>query len=173
MRSALTLLKKYFLPTGILILMAMCVICPLRFVPVSGVSMTPNLYNKDIALVWYQDIHNASQLTRQQVVLLNIQGSLYFKRIIGLPGDFVEVSDEGKVALNGIPLDEPYALFSNDGPSPSGTWHIPSGDMFVMGDDRDVSSDSRYWGAIPVSDVQGFVMMRLLGLTPWKAEIIQ
>lgn len=75
----------------------------------------------------------------------------FVKRIIGLPGDTVEVAD-GVVSVNGVALDEPYARLDQD----SGTWTVPEGHLFVMGDNRANSGDSRTsLGFVPVEDVVG------------------
>jgi signal peptidase I len=90
----------------------------------------------------------------------------FIKRIIGLPGDRIEL-EEGKVLVNGVELDEPY-LFGEGGaaeptdPSPDGavSWTVPEGDLFVMGDHRQASADSRAYGPIGISDVIGRAWLR-------------
>lgn len=90
----------------------------------------------------------------------------FIKRVIGLPGDKVELRD-GKVYVNGKELDEPY-LFPGDGiaeptdPSPDGaqSWALPLGSLFVMGDHRQASADSRAYGPIQTSDVIGRAWLR-------------
>jgi signal peptidase I len=75
------------------------------------------------------------------------------KRVIGLPGDSVE-SRDGQVYVNGRKLDEPY-LAPGTTTSMSQTWHVPSGDLFVLGDNRGNSADSRFFGFVPRTDVIG------------------
>ncbi len=83
----------------------------------------------------------------------------YVKRVIGLPGEQVLI--HGKtVYINGKALDEPYAQFTgamdNDSLSRNyGPVTIPKDHLFVMGDNRDSSYDSRYWGFVPVKNVFG------------------
>ena len=87
----------------------------------------------------------------------------YIKRVIGLPGDTIEVR-ERRVYINGNPLDEPYAIHRNpiglnieqDNYPPT---RIPPGDLFCMGDNRDNSRDSRSWGFVPRDYVKGRAFM--------------
>jgi len=105
----------------------------------------------------------------------------YVKRLIGLPGDTVEMRD-GDVWLNGHQLIEPYVIHSDPMEDPGGEpfgWQskylvrtaeasaihpsrnnwgplvVPEGSYFVLGDNRDNSSDSRYWGFVPDSLIKG------------------
>jgi signal peptidase I len=84
----------------------------------------------------------------------------YIKRVIGEPGDTVEIR-EGLVYVNGVQLDEPY-LFTDDDGTPEPTddsgetrWVVPAGELLVMGDHRQESADSRLFGPIPISSVIG------------------
>jgi signal peptidase I len=75
----------------------------------------------------------------------------YIKRVIGLPGDTVTVGN-GKVAVDGKVLDEPYIAAP---PAYSGSWVIPADQLFVLGDNRNQSSDSHSWGYVPMNLVVG------------------
>jgi signal peptidase I len=91
-------------------------------------------------------------------------GVPFIKRVIGLPGDHVQLKD-GRVYVNGLALDEPYVLTANgSGTEPSGggpsQWVVPSGELFVMGDHRDASADSRTFGPIELSHVIGRAWLR-------------
>lgn len=91
----------------------------------------------------------------------------FIKRVIGLPGDTVEVKEDGYVYVNGVNLNEQY-LYKNDAgvqepttASPDqSTWVIPDGQLFVMGDHRQKSADSRVFGPISISDVIGRAFLR-------------
>lgn len=80
--------------------------------------------------------------------------SEFIKRVIGLPGDVVEGRD-GVVLVNAVAISEPY-LKNPGGPmQPFGPVEVPAGELFVMGDNRQSSQDSRSFGPIPVEDVVG------------------
>lgn len=81
----------------------------------------------------------------------------FVKRVIGLPGDEIVIED-GIVSVNGVQLDEPYA----DLDTYDGTHRVPEGSLFVMGDNRRNSSDSRYsLGFIDTDDVVGRAVLRI------------
>lgn len=75
----------------------------------------------------------------------------YVKRIIGLPGDTVKV-ENGLVFINSAKLDEPYIAHA---PRYAGEWQVPEGHLFVLGDNRNDSSDSHSWGYLPTENVIG------------------
>lgn len=85
----------------------------------------------------------------------------FVKRVIGLPGDEIVIED-GIVSVNGVKLDEPYA----DLDTYDGTHRVPEGSLFVMGDNRRNSSDSRYsLGFIDTDDVVGRAVLRIWPLS--------
>ncbi len=75
----------------------------------------------------------------------------FIKRVVGLPGDEVNIIN-GEVTVNGNLLDEPYIAAS---PQYVGTWIVPQGQLFVLGDNRNNSSDSHSWGAVPMDNIIG------------------
>jgi signal peptidase I len=75
----------------------------------------------------------------------------YIKRVIGLPGDNVEVMN-GMVYVNGQPLVENYLSVKTNY---NGKWEVPAGQLFVLGDNRNNSSDSHDWGTVPMDYVVG------------------
>jgi signal peptidase I len=92
----------------------------------------------------------------------------FIKRVIGLPGETVELRNK-VVHIDGRPLDEPYVHFLEAPLSPSdpeygyrgderfnwGPKTVPEGQLFVLGDNRDNSRDSRFWGFLPIDQVKG------------------
>ena len=102
----------------------------------------------------------------------------FIKRIIGLPGDVIELQD-GIVHVNGVALVEPYIFTDDSGtqqqsyPAPGGAsrFKVPDGELFLMGDHREDSADSRNFGPIEISKVVGRAWLRYwpfdkLGLLP-------
>jgi signal peptidase I len=77
---------------------------------------------------------------------------IYVKRVIGLPGETVDIRN-GDVYINGRKLSEPYRIYAAHGSMTAR--RVPANDYFVMGDNRDVSDDSRYWGYLPRREIIG------------------
>ena len=86
----------------------------------------------------------------------------FIKRVIGLPGDTVEIKDK-TVHINGKPLEESYPIHGDKMVYPSGLQPrdnfgpivVPQGSYFAMGDNRDFSLDSRYWGFVTLNKIKG------------------
>lgn len=81
----------------------------------------------------------------------------FIKRVIGLPGQQIQVT-QGKVYVDGAPLNEPYILDAPAYEMP--TVRVPSGSLFVMGDNRNDSNDSHVWGFLPIKNVIGHATLR-------------
>lgn len=87
----------------------------------------------------------------------------YIKRVIGLPGDRVVVK-EGQVSINGQPLEEGYIAAS---PVYEASWDVPADSLFVLGDNRNNSSDSHTWGPVPMENVVGKAVFVYWPPTEW------
>jgi signal peptidase I len=100
------------------------------------------------------------------------------KRVIGLPGETISLSGHGDVVINGKRLDETWLPSSVQGttyPGPAGNdyaldhpYKIPANEYFVMGDNRDDSCDSRFWGPISGSLIVGKVDVRIWPLSAFR-----
>jgi signal peptidase I len=100
-------------------------------------------------------------------------GNPYIKRVIGLPGEAVRIEDgrvyiQLKGSIEFLLLDEDPAMPA----SHDGTWSVPEGNYFVLGDNRDVSSDSSVWSDpfVPVGDIVGRARLRYWPLSRWGSE---
>ncbi len=145
-------------------------------VRVDGFSMLPSLQNNQYVLVnrmvsHYQRgdiiVFRPPMYPREDFLRRLIgQPTLYedyIKRVIGLPGETVEVTG-GKVLINGIPLDEPYIAQEL---TYTGTWEVPQDYLFVLGDNRNNSSDSHSWGFLPIENVLGKAVLVYWPFTDW------
>jgi signal peptidase I len=95
---------------------------------------------------------------RGEIVTFRTPGderSLAIKRVIGLPGDWVQMWGT-QVFVNGGRLNEPYARAVRiRGYAPA---YVPPGSIYVLGDNRDDSEDSRVWGPVPLASVRGMAL---------------
>jgi signal peptidase I len=122
---------------------------------IEGYSMEPNLHQGQYLIVnkaVYKWLHPPQ---RGDIVVFEYPRAPdrdFIKRVIGLPGETVEVRG-GSVYIDGIPLDEPYLPQRTNGSvAPR---NLGDNEFFVLGDNRDNSSDSRSWGPLPQDNVIG------------------
>ncbi len=119
---------------------------------VHGSSMEPTLQEGEYLIV-SKVVYQVHPPERGDIIVFRPPSGSedYIKRIIGLPGDRVEIRD-GTVLVNGVALEESYTL----SPAPySGTWTLGTGQYFVLGDNRANSSDSHSWGVLPYENIIG------------------
>jgi len=135
-----------------------------RYIP--SESMLPTLHTGDRIVVEKVSYHLRPPVTGDIIVFqpspeLQRRGysknQAFIKRIIGKPGEVVSVAN-GKVYLNGQPLTENY--IAEPPQQPFGPVTIPEGEFFVMGDNRNDSNDSRYWGFLPSENIIGRATFR-------------
>ena len=99
--------------------------------------------------------------------VLELTKTSYIKRVIGMPGEHVFISEEGTVYIDNVALDEPYLKEGVKTPR-NGPFYdlvVPEGYVFVMGDNREGSSDSRAFGCVALDKIEGKVTYRLLPLS--------
>ncbi|MHB8619795.1 MAG: signal peptidase I [Chloroflexota bacterium] len=121
---------------------------------VEGYSMEPTLRNGQYLLINKIGLH-FHQPQRGDIIVFEYPlnpSQNFVKRVIGLPGDSIEVRNH-QVILDGKVLKEPYIKAAPNGFYPRTV--VPPGDYFVMGDNRNNSSDSRSWGPLPQKDIIG------------------
>ncbi len=122
-------------------------------VRVDGFSMLPTLHDGEFVLV-NRLAYQTGTPTRGDIIVfrsVNTPDLDLIKRVIGLPGDKVLIQG-GRVIVNGQTLNEPYI---NAAPNYGGEWQVPEGYLFVLGDNRNDSSDSHSWGYLPMEKVVG------------------
>ena len=121
---------------------------------VESVSMQPTLFAGNYVIV-NKLAYQLGESQRGDVIVFKYppdpEREPYIKRVIGLPGDRVRV-DNGNVYVNAELLVEPYLEVVTE---QEGEWQVPADNLFVMGDNRNNSSDSRAWGMVPLDKVIG------------------
>ena len=150
---------------ALIVIAALAVIISSAFLPVfrvTGSSMSPTLANDDVVLCI-----RTSHYKRGDIVAFLYNNKVLLKRVIGLPGDIIEISEDGTVSVNGGELEEDYisgkALGECDIEMP---YKVPENRLFVMGDHRAVSIDSRSTAVscVAYENVLGKVLMRVYPL---------
>jgi len=120
---------------------------------VEGSSMEPSLHDGEMVVV-NRLAYRWSAPSRGDIVVFRFPldpSRRFIKRVIGLPGDSLEARD-GLMYVNGTALDEPYIAAA---PRYDGAWLVQADELFVLGDNRNNSSDSQNWGPLPMAEVIG------------------
>jgi signal peptidase I len=150
-----------------LMIAALVVVFIVQPVKVEGTSMLPRLHDGERIfvnkLIYYDEYRWAPKVERGDIVVFwfpDDPSKSYIKRVIGLPGDTVEVRD-GLVRINGSILEEQYLdPKSNLSSRSQAPVYVKLNYYFVMGDNRDNSSDSRSWGLVPKKYIYGKALLR-------------
>ena len=128
--------------TAVLVVIAAVVLISNLLLPILriyGSSMSPTLVNGNIVTAL-----RGGSYGRGDIVAFYYNEQILVKRIIGLPGEMVDIDADGNVSIDGEPLDEPYLTEKSLGECDIELpYQVPEGRYFVMGDNRGVSSDSR------------------------------
>lgn len=132
----------------------------IRIVNVDGTSMNNTLLHNDRLVLYCHD----STYEYGDIVVIDrhVQEPL-IKRVIGVGGDIIEITADGYVSRNGEILNEPYAVGLTDRRGMNEAITVPEGHLFVLGDNRSISHDSRSSevGFVPVGDVVGKAVFRI------------
>jgi signal peptidase I len=158
--EARLLIRDLIFAVMLMILFVVFVVQPVK---VEGTSMLPRLHDGERIFVNKLVYYHLPPLSRGDIVVFwfpDDPDKSYIKRVIGLPGELVEVRD-GRIRVNNQELDEPYL-------DPQlNVSHVSQPPVivkphyyFVMGDNRDHSSDSRYWGLVPEKYIYGKALFR-------------
>jgi signal peptidase I len=141
---------------------------------VNGTSMVPTYVSGDLVVFWM-----LGEAKPFDVVFVNIteertehfKDEFMLKRVIGVAGDRVDIQN-GQLLLNGVQVVEPYVtspMMSTSLPcfSAENCRTVPQGMVFVMGDNRNSSIDSRSYGLVPEADIIGRVILNVREVWPW------
>lgn len=124
-----------------------------------GSSMTPTLVNGNIVAA----VRNGTY-QRGDIIAFYYNNKILVKRVIGMPGEWVDMDESGNVTIDGEPLEEPYLTEKSLGECDIELpYQVPEGRYFVMGDHRSVSSDSRssQVGCVSEEQIVGKLLFRL------------
>ena len=124
-----------------------------------GSSMTPTLRNGDVVASLREDSYE-----RGDVIAFYYNNKILVKRVVGLPGEWIDISDDGSVYIDGILLEEPYLTEKVLGEcNIELPYQVPDGRYFDMGDHRSVSSDSRNVavGCVAEEQIVGKLVFRI------------
>lgn len=158
-------------PIGVGVLVALAIMrWVVSFAVVPTGSMWPTIPNPCYILV----DHLATEFSephRGEIVLFHFPDDpsrIFVKRIIGMPGDTITIHDN-QVFVNNHPLSEPYLQQRTTGTF--GPYNVPAGDYFMLGDNRIVSEDSRYWDHkyVPKSSIIGRADYVIWPFAKWSA----
>ena len=142
---------------------------PLFSVQVPNAGMEPTIHKGQTIFVTALDDATIEDVAIGDVVVFRVPGrkdDLLVKRIVAMPGDELEIRDK-RLFRNGEPVAEPYAQAVDERIYTDGERHakrdqlaplkIPDGEVFLLGDNRDQSYDSRFFGNVPISAIAGKV----------------
>ena len=134
---------------------------------IESISMLPTHYEGDFVVV-NKLAYKFGAPSRGDVIVFRYppdpQSEPYIKRIIGLPGETIKI-EHGQVFVNDVEIREPYLKAS---PRYQGTWIVPQDALFVLGDNRNNSSDSHSWGMVPLENVIGKAEVVYLPISHWQ-----
>jgi len=179
-----------FLEIALLVVIALAIVIPIRtyvFQPfiVNGSSMEPSFYSGDYLIVDEFTYHFTDKPKRGDVIVFDYPLNpefKYIKRVIGLPGEIVSIKS-GEITIipeegEGFVLDESKYLSEDN----LNAWEylnnfeserLGENEYFVLGDNRNGSSDSRKWGTLPLKNIDGKVFLRFSPKEPASQKIYE
>jgi signal peptidase I len=133
---------------------------------VAGMSMSPRVAEGEVVMI-NTLAYRMSAVRRGEIVAFRHDAGdpeTYLKRVIGLPGERIAI-DRGVVSVDGRVLAEPYVRFHDRRSFP--TYTVPADTVYVLGDNRANSDDSRMWGAVAESAIVGQAVLGVWPLDHW------
>ncbi|MBO5196533.1 MAG: signal peptidase I [Clostridia bacterium] len=130
---------------------------------ISGTSMEPTLNNGEIVVLF-----KTTKLERGDLCGFSYSNKILIKRVIGLPGDYIAIDEEGNVFVNNKKIDEPYITEKGLGECDiEFPYQVPENEFFLMGDHRSTSIDSRSTviGCIPQDQIIGKIFLKVWPLS--------
>lgn len=144
--------------TAICLILALAFATNFSFTELVGNSMEPNFWEGQLVLVR----HNRYKLERGDLVIIRLDEETdILKRLIGMPGDLIHMPEEGGIIVNWETLDETSYISQTTENEFEIKMTVPEGEIFVLGDNREDSYDSRYHGGFSKDDVLGKVVLEL------------
>ena len=161
--------RKTLLSTigSLLVVAALAVLISMLLLPVlrvTGSSMTPTMQNDELVIC-----SKRSDFETGDIIAFYYNNKILLKRVIGVSGDWIDIKADGTVYVNGKELDEPYIEEKSLGECDiTFPYQVPESRVFVMGDHRSVSIDSRSTSVGCIADeyIIGKVILRIW---PWEA----
>lgn len=151
-------LLPYIIIIVVVVLIRTFFVTPVR---VDGDSMYPTLKDNDIMI-----LNKNGKLKRYKIVVLDYKEERLIKRLYGLPGETLEIKD-GKILIDDKELEDDYGY--------GNTWdlekvELDKNECFVIGDNREVSGDSRYFGAVKCDEIEGTTSYTIFPFNRWGSK---
>lgn len=142
MKKTLKTILPYFIILVVVVVIRTFIATP---VLVDGPSMEGTLYDNDVMI-----LNKLADIDRNDIVVVNIDNDLLIKRIVGMPGELVEIYGD-KLYINGVVNEDVYWDQTED----SAALQLADDEYYVLGDNRFISKDSRIFGAVKEDQILG------------------
>ena len=147
--------------SSLIVVAAIAVIISTMLLPVlrvTGASMNPTLQNDEVLLC-----NKLADIKQGDIIAFYYNNKVLIKRVIGLPGDTIDIAEDGTIYVNGEALDEPYANLAVGEKDVETPLTVPDSRFFIAGDNRSVSIDSRSTsiGCIAEENIIGKIFLRV------------